>query len=714
MSPRTQCDAGARTGVTHLSPDVMMIAPTDPFDDPAAPPSRAWALAVLLMSWTLAAVAVVLVPFTDPTWHTGQWYGLVDTSDAVVFGATAALLLARGRHPVSWLVATCAIGGGLAAVGFQWSMVVSAHPEAPELPWLQTAQNSAWLPGTYAMIILVPVLVRRRPLRTVDSVFLALSTAVIVGLTMMRLTDPYPWPDGAPAAPLGIESTWWLDVIERTVQAQFAVVCVLAAIAIADLLRRWRQQSPEERRGLGWLAVGATLMTAAFIPLTLPAEWTAGFPDWFTPVLHLTSQMFFPAALLVAVLRQRIAGLEFVVGRTTLWMLLSGALLAIYVAIVAIGGQLLPTDDGVVLAVATAVVAVSISPLRRVLQRRIDALVRGDVSMPTEAFSGMGRRLGAATDDTELLTVIAESVVHALRLGGLAIEVDWPGGARRVVSVGELSAASVETRDLVVSREVVGRVVVSGRHGELLDRATLESLDDLTPVVATVVQLVARTRELTESRARIASARDEERRVLRRELHDGFGPGLAGVALGLRAAGNLMATDPAAAGPLVRQMADEIDQRVEEVRTLARGLLPPVLDELGLVPAIVELAERYRVLGDLDVVVTADDVTVDVDARQAIYGIVAEAVRNVARHADATTCDITVSAHDGLLTVTVDDDGTGIPAVPASGVGLVSMRERAEGIGATLTVARRERGTRVQVVVPLEMSVAAFVAGIAR
>ena len=321
------------------------------------------------------------------------------------------------------------------------------------------------------------------------------------------------------------------------------------------------------------MAVGATLMTAAFIPLTLPAEWTAGFPDWFTPVLHLTSQMFFPAALLVAVLRQRIAGLEFVVGRTTLWMLLSGALLAIYVAIVAIGGQLLPTDDGVVLAIATAVVAVSISPLRRVLQHRIDALVRGDVSMPTEAFSGMGRRLGAATDDTELLTVIAESVVHALRLGGLAIEVDWPGDARRVVSVGELSAASVETRDLVVSREVVGRVVVSGRHGELLDRATLESLDDLTPVVATVVQLVARTRELTESRARIASARDEERRGPRRELHDGFGPGLAGVALGLRAAGNLMATDPAAAGPLVRQMADEIDQRVEEVRTLARGLL---------------------------------------------------------------------------------------------------------------------------------------------
>ncbi len=114
-------------------------------------------------------------------------------------------------------------------------------------------------------------------------------------------------------------------------------------------------------------------------------------------------------------------------------------------------------------------------------------------------------------------------------------------------------------------------MIVSGRHGELLDRAKLDSLEDLTPVVATVVQLVARTRDLTESRARIASARDEERRTLRRELHDGFGPSLAGVALGLRAAANLLTVDPAAARPLVTQMADELDQRVEEVRTLRAG-----------------------------------------------------------------------------------------------------------------------------------------------
>ena len=115
--------------------------------------ARRWSIVVLVTSWSLAGLAIALVPFTEPTWHVGQWYGLVDTADAIVFGAVAYALLARGRHPVSWLVALCAVGGGLAALSLQWSMLVMAHPDLPELVFLQTAQSWAWVPGTYAMII---------------------------------------------------------------------------------------------------------------------------------------------------------------------------------------------------------------------------------------------------------------------------------------------------------------------------------------------------------------------------------------------------------------------------------------------------------------------------------------------------------------------------------------------------------------------------------
>ena len=179
--------------------------------------TRGWSIVVLVTSWSLAALAILLVPFTEPTWHVGQWYGLVDTADAIVFGAVASALLARGRHPVSWLVALCAVGGGLAALSLQWSMLVMVHPDLPELPFLQSAQNWAWVPGTYAMIILVPVLVRRRPMATIERAFVVIGAAAITGLTLMRLTDPYPWPDGPTSTPLVIRSTWWIDVLDRTV-----------------------------------------------------------------------------------------------------------------------------------------------------------------------------------------------------------------------------------------------------------------------------------------------------------------------------------------------------------------------------------------------------------------------------------------------------------------------------------------------------------------
>jgi signal transduction histidine kinase len=340
--------------------------------------------------------------------------------------------------------------------------------------------------------------------------------------------------------------------------------------------------------------------------------------------------------------------------------------------------------------------------------------VRGDGAGPSRAFAGVGRRLGSASDDTELLAAMSESVMHALRLGGLAIEVDWPSGSRRLVSVGDVHRDSIESRTLVVGGDVVGRLVVSGRRGELLDRSTSDSLDDLAPVVGIVVQLVARTRELSESRARIADARDEERRTLRRELHDGFGPALAGVALGLRAANNLQPTRPDDASTLVDQMADEIDELVDVVRTLAHGLVPPVLDELGLVPAIVDLAERHRISGDLDVVVTGGDQVVDiavdiavddVTVRQAVYGIVAEAVRNAVRHAEASTCRITLDQRVDTVVVSVEDDGIGLPHPLVTGVGLSSMRERAEGIGATLAVTNTGQGTRVEVRIPNSVGV---------
>jgi signal transduction histidine kinase len=165
------------------------------------------------------------------------------------------------------------------------------------------------------------------------------------------------------------------------------------------------------------------------------------------------------------------------------------------------------------------------------------------------------------------------------------------------------------------------------------------------------------------------------------------------------AARNLMATDPAAAGALLDQMLAELNASIEDVRTLARELVPPVLVEEGLPAALVELAERQR-LGGLEVDLVIGDLPTELPASlaTALYGVAVEAVRNVVRHADATSCRIELRrSGEGALVLSVTDDGVGIPDEVESGVGLQSMRERAEAIGAVLTVAPLTvGGTRVE------------------
>lgn len=668
--------------------------------DRSARPAPLASLLVATLSWTLAAVSLLALPFTDPTWHPGQWFFLVDFADALVFGGVASVLLARGRHPVAWILAACAIGGGLAALGFQWSMVLVVHPDLPSLDPLSAMQNTAWIPGTLAVILVLPWLVRSTPLRPVDRVFVAAGAILIAVCTMARLTDPFPWPDGPTIAPFAIRSEWWSGILEDSFPWQMGALCLLSYVAAADVVRRWRRD-PVAGRGLGWLAVAVVLMTSAFIPLALPETWVQDLPVWFTPVLHLASQLFFPAALLVAVLGQRLRGLHLAVDRATVYGLLTGAVVAVYLLVVWALGTVLP-DGQVPGLIGVAVVAAGIQPGRRWLQTRVDHLVRGHSATPLDALSRVGARLGAAGEH-EMADVVAEAVRSSFRLGGVAIDVDWPTGARRLAQAGTL-ADEVVTVALVVQQEHVGDLTVGPRRGERLDRASVESIESLAPVVAATVQLVARTRALAESRARIAEARDEERRRLRRELHDGFGPALAGVGLGLQASRSLLRTDPAAAEELLARLAGEVDERVEEVRTLARGLLPPVLEELGLAPAIRELADRHRLNEGLEVHVDLDPGAAvdDAERRGALYGIVAEAVRNVVRHAGATRCDIALRVHDGEVLVSVRDDGTGIAADAAPGVGLRSMHERAEAVGAILTiVAAPEGGTVVEVRLPV-------------
>lgn len=681
----------------------MTRTTTDPVEEGGG--YRAAALGVLVASVALAAAGLVITAVVRPEWNVGQWYFAVDTVDAVVYGIVAWLLLARTRHPVAWLLALTAVGGGLAAVGAQWTTLWVEHPDLPELENLQLMQNTGWVPGTYALIVIVPWLLRAGPLDRLAKVGITLGALLITWTLVTRLTDPWAMPGDDPGTPFAIRSESWESFVERSNTWQNTVLVALGVVAGLDVLRRRARTEDEgDRRALIWLAASVLVLALSFVPLSLPDRLAAELPLAFTPVVHLLSQALYPAAVLGVVLRQRLWGIDLAVRRTLAWWLLTSALLAGYIGVVAILGELAPGNSTFAPVVATAIVAAAVQPAHSAIQRAVDALVHGDARNPARVVQQLGRSLGTATKSDELLTGMLEGLASSLRLGGARIRTTTDG----LVGVLDI-AAEVGTVDeraatlpLVHRQTELGTLEVAPRPNERLDGRSLEVVEGLAPVIAATVALATTTEELRASRARLAEARDEERRVLRRELHDGLGPALAGIGLGFQAGRNLLRHDPEAAAALVDRLAAELDARVSEVRDLARGLLPPALEELGLAPALEELAERHATTGLVVDVATEGLGAVAPEVGSAVYAIVAEAVRNVHRHAQASRCTITVRTADDELVATVVDDGVGVPPDAVPGVGTRSMRERAEGLGGTTQITpATPTGTAVVVRVPL-------------
>ncbi|GAA0255230.1 sensor histidine kinase [Cryptosporangium japonicum] len=633
------------------------------------------AATVTASAWLLAVGSAVLLLAARPPVTELLWFFTVDATVAAVYGTVAGLTLSRRRHPVPWLVALMAIGCGVSAFAMAWSSLGARRP----LPGAELAANLisiGWVPGTLAIFLVVPWLVRDHPLDRVGLVGVTLGSAVSLAFLGVNLTQPE---DPAPTVVLAAASV------------------AVGLLAAADVTRRRFVGPADERIGLGWLAAGTAVMALSFLPLALFD--VVAVPIWFTPVLHLAAQAVFPAAILVAVLRQRMWGLDLAISRAVLGGLLTAGLVILYVAVTAVLTRLLP-GEGIAQVVAAAAVAVAVQPSRLWLQGRVRRLVYGDAAEPERAVRRLGRHLGGAQSPEELLDGLVESVGHALRLESVALAVEGVPAA----SWGSPTASPMVV-PLRHRGSEVGVLRLTAPPGEALDARALRSLDELVSVVAAGVVLARASQDLADARQRLTSVRLEERRVIRRELHDGLGPSLAGIRLGLQGARNLIGSDPTAAGTLLAALQDELDGRVDDVRALSRNLLPPILDELGLQPALAELASRHAE-GGLDVRVRCVGTeALDAPLAGAAYGIVVEAVMNVARHADASACSIEVVADAVELRIEVEDDGTGVRAGAVGGVGTRSMRERAEEQGGTFELGPAAAGgTRVAAVLPLVAS----------
>jgi PAS domain S-box-containing protein len=236
----------------------------------------------------------------------------------------------------------------------------------------------------------------------------------------------------------------------------------------------------------------------------------------------------------------------------------------------------------------------------------------------------------------------------------------------------DVSIAAAPVRD--ASGRVIGNMVA---YTDITERkaqeAELHRLHD---------ELQARLDELAASRARIVTAGDVERRRLERNLHDGAQQRLVTLSLSLRLALQKLDSDPAAARDALAEAGDELAVALDELRELARGLHPAILSDRGLRAALEMLAGRVPIPVEVDV----PDERLPESVEAAAYYLIAEALTNVTKYAEASAVRIRLAAGDGNVVVEVSDDGVG-GADPATGSGLRGLADRVEALGGSLEVA---------------------------
>lgn len=490
------------------------------------------------------------------------------------------------------------------------------------------------------------------------------------------------------------------------------LVTLVTLLGTAGLmLAAWRRADPDERRMLRAVIVAASFAIFGAMALMFVPELLVGRPllPWsFAAVVGIPLVL----ALASAVLRHHAFDIDTVVDRSLVYGGLTLVVIGVYVgAVTVLGALLIDSADYAVTLSATAVAALAALPARDLLQRAVDRALYGDRRDPVRAIRRLGRRLASALDPSAIPGAIVTTVADALRVPYVALEVGVGPSARVAADRG----APPTSHDLVVIELVshsapIGRLLVAPRtRGEPLSPEDLRLLEDLARQAGPAVESLALEEALRRSRERIVLAGEEERRRLRRDLHDGLGPTLAGIGMRADAAAADLARDPEAAARALAGIRSEVDTAVADVGRLVEGLRPPALDELGLVGAIEQQAARLGGETPRFVIEAPADLgELPAAVEVAAYRIAVEAMTNVVRHAGASRCHVRLEADaPGLprLDLVVRDDGRGLAAHPVAGVGLTSMRERAAEVGGEVRVeAGTAGGTVIRARLPMASS----------
>jgi signal transduction histidine kinase len=602
----------------------------------------------------------------------------------VACAAIGALLVhLRPRNAIGWLLVLAGVLQGLSVGTNAYGSFGTrfADPAWPFAPILAQVGSMLWIPS---LVLPATVLVAvypsgRLPARWWRWPVGAVSAGLLVLTVMASLTQGAYDDIASGPAPLVLPDGWWFPA--GGVVAGAAILLGAITIWVATVLRLVRARPPE-RQQLAWLiCVVLPLMAVAF---GVPA------PEWLFVLLAL----MVPGSIVIGVVRYQLLGI--VVSRALVYATLTAAVVVLYLAVssmaaAALGRTLSPVPG----AITATLIAVALSPARTRLQSAADRFVYGRRRDPVAAVTELGDRVATA-EEADLLPAVLDTVTAALRTSGA-----WVTGTGEPTG----SEAGTVAVPLRVGGRDVGTLHIAERHpGEPFTAGDRRLLAALAPQVAVVVRALELAGSLDRERKRVLTATHAERDRIRRDLHDGLGPSLAGIGLAVQAVQAQLGERVDAVTPgLLERLKDEVDAAVGEVRRILDGLRPAPLDDVGFVAAVRRHADALA--PSVSVRVTAEELPpLPPDVETAAYRIAQEALTNVARHSGARSAEVGLRARDGRLEVAVVDDGAGFDGdLRPDGVGLDSMRTRAQAVGGELTVSSGPDGTRVVAGLPLDL-----------
>jgi signal transduction histidine kinase len=487
--------------------------------------------------------------------------------------------------------------------------------------------------------------------------------------------------------PPGVDPDWATlplpgGVVDAVVPSVVATSVAGLLFSMATVVVRYRRSRGRERVQMRWLLWSVIAMALAIL-VSLALE-VRGAGDLVIFVLMALPSV----AMTIAVVDPELVSIEDLLGRTLIYAVLALAILAADAAVLAVLAGVL--DESLsqrqVVLIVLLVSVLLYGPLRRRLSRGVRRILLGARTDPFDVVAGLASTLEGLDEGPPQLQAVAAAVASAFGVGYVRVEVDR-SGAEPLVAVHGRAPEQARTLPITYRGSEVGRLLIPARGlRSRLSRRDEQLLADLVRQAAIAARTGRLAEELQLSRERLVAAREEERRRIRRDLHDGLGPALSGVVFRLESARLLVGRDPDEAAEQLALTSQEVRTVVSDVRRLVHELRPPALDDLGLTGALRQLADQLA-RGGPRITVAVDGVAaLPAAVEVAVYRIVAEALTNATRHAAAREVQVRLRREGSGIGAEVADDGVGIATTTAAGVGLLSMRERAAELGGRLEV----------------------------